>query len=300
VDCNSLDDDEHKVLAALCALPGKSVKEIPDGYWDAIGVELVDATRALNGLMQRPIWISKRGPRAFKIDAKCNCQLLRLAKVDRKMFEKGLRQPQGATPDDEERSREVIRSASGEHLVVEKRRERTFVRSLTSQPLRRRGGSEEADSDQSPTSSYGDLAGRTVSGRRVQPEVAARQRRKTTTKAWMDTPVERWNSVHLTGYFDEQTWLELRNRSADRINLRAMLKHMAMLRREGLTNEEIKQMVDVFVQREASTTGRVPSVWRRFIAQRGTLATLLTSNASRHYNNQPTNGDGEEGEDRWL
>lgn len=291
MECTSLEATDHLVLAALSVLPGR-YKEVPQGFWDAFGVTLAQATDSLYELQTEGAWIDRRASGIFRVNESCNCSYKTSAKRSFRRWKKGLGQPRMTVGVDvgEEYSAVVVAETDGE---------RTHVRSLITQPLRSRGGDEEPEAS---TSGYRDLAGKRVSGRRIATDVAARRRRRNTTLAWEDLPPEKWNATHLAGYFDAQTFTHLQGRSADRYVLKPMLAHFAKLRREGITSVECKQMVDLFVQQEASQDGRIDSLWKRFIAQRGRLARLLTTNAGRRYNNQPHGGGthDDDDEERWL
>lgn len=164
--------------------------------------------------------------------------------------------------------------------------ERTYVRSLTPQPLRSSGEDEEQNSVQQ-------MAGKRVSGRRIATDVVERTRRRNTTLAWQDRPPEVWNATHLTGYFDAQTFTHLHGRSANRFKMKPLLAHFARMRREGIDSVTCKEMIDLFVQQQlAQPDGTVvASYWQLFVSQSGTLRNLLTTTAGQHYNNQPTSDD---------
>jgi hypothetical protein len=288
MECSTLDETDHTVLAVLTVLPGR-VKEVPEGLWDAFGISLSDATDSLYELRLNETWVRCIEPGVYQVIWSCNCDYKRSAKRKYRIVKDRLRQPEFTVGADIDHDRFSIDG-------VETEGRRTKVRRLTSTPLRSRGGSEEPEADRSPTSGYKQLAGQTVSGRRIATDVVARARRRNTTLAWQDRPVEKWNATHLAGYFDAQTFTHLHGHSADRFVLKPVLAHFARMRREGITSEECKQMVDLFVQRELSEPDGtiIDSIWKKFIAQRGALRSLLTTNAGRRYNNQPSDDGGDE------
>jgi hypothetical protein len=291
VDCNTLPEAEHRALAALCAQQSKRPVEITDTNFKSMGVPpeadlsvLVD-----DGFLVR--W----GGRLYQIEHRCNCSYLRAAKKERraisKSFANSMEQEQLPQPRPEFKSGWDAVGPPLEGTTVEDEGERTFVRSLVSQPLRSRGGSEEQNYLLSIADSPSQLAGQTVSGSRVPTEVAARRKRSQTTLAWMDRPVERWNSRCLAGYFDDQTFQHLQGRSADRYVMKPVIENFARMLSEGITASECKAMVDLYVQRNLGNDDLIISCWKDFFGQKGKLRKALTANSAGHYNNQPTAED---------
>lgn len=89
-------------------------------------------------------------------------------------------------------------------------------------------------------------------------------------------PVEKWNANHLTAYFMREVWTEAEAKGMKLgpapFNAGALSGHFARWRREdGLTAEETKQIIDLFIASLQQYARKGTPIWKTFLARRQKL-----------------------------
>lgn len=283
MDCSSLAEDEHKTLAEATLLARKSRKRVFEvGYRKRLRDLVADG------------YVERLGTDHYHLLVECSCEQLKMMRTELRSLSVSSSEQPKLPPQSQSRRWGGATSVGSNEEDVSAVVDGPKGRPRNHTSLRSRDGGETQSVGLPITDSPSRLAGKTISGTRSATEVAELHNRWNSTLGWQDFAVEKWNATHLAGYYDAQTWLRCRGLSSDRYNMKNVVKNMSRLRREGVTNDEIKKMVDLYTSRVASIGNRVPRLWVSFFANVPELRRLLTSNAVGHYNNQPTTSHDDE------